>query len=398
MRGTFLPAGVLLAALVLGGVTAAGDDAEPEPLAVRFAPGERGSAWAPRYSPKGTRVALAPCARPSEAGAEPLEGRLPLGPASRRGAGLLVVAARSAADRPYDRLVLDTDGDGSLANETVLEASPRTQRGSLWTSFEATVRVRHAEGEEPEPYPIGLWIVVESADAVPPLVRYSRRGFLDASVALDGGAWRVVLSDADNDAVYGKGDWWALLRADGTTPNDVKASREVGDFAWAGERAFRLELKGTRGRAGRLVPFDPGVTPEEDARARDPYWDDEHAERAAAPVAFRRDVEAALEEARAGSTPCFLDFETVWCGPCKTMDRWVYTARDVVAAAEGVVCVKVDADERKDLKQAYGVEGFPTGVLLGADGKEIARFQGYRGVRAVAAFLGRAHGGAGRDE
>jgi len=391
VRAPLLLATLLPVLLVVAG-RAGAEDAPPEPIAVLLAPGEPGSPFAPRYSPKASRVALAP----RDGGA--LEGRLRLGPEEVRGEGSLLVLSREAADRPFDRLVIDTDGDGSFEDEATRTATPREVRGTIWTSFDAVMQVRHAAEGEAEPYPIGLWVTVQTPGEVPAFVRYSRRGFLEGRVEIEARAWQVVLSDADNDAVYGEGDWWALLPADGSTPHDVGLARRVGDFAWAGPSAFRLTLEGTRGRAGRLVPVDPGLTPEEDARARDRLWDDKQAERAIRPVSFRHDVDAAVAEAKAAGTPCFLDFETVWCGPCKDMDRWVWTAKDVVAAAAGIVCVKVDADERKDLKEAHGVEGFPTGILLAGDGREIARFRGYQGVRETAAFLARAHESPTDDE
>ena len=384
--------------LLLASGVGAGEEAAA--IAVRLEPGARGSRLAPRYSPKGSRIPLLASERVVPAGVEALEGRLPLGPAPARGDGHLLVLARSEAGQPYDRLWIDANGDGSLADEETQTAAPRLTRGTVYTSYDAVVRVNHGSAEDPVPedYPIGLWVAVASRDETPPFVRFSRRGFLAGQVAIGDVAYHVVLSDADNDAVFGAGDWWVILPAEGEGTNDIALSRKVGDFAWADRRAFRLELEGTRGRAGRLVAVDPGLTPEEDARARNPYWDDEHAERAETPVAFRHDVEAALADAAERRVPCFLDFETVWCGPCKLMDRWVYTARDVAAAAEGIVCVKVDGDERKDLKERYAVDAFPTGILLRPDGEEIARFSGYRSVEAMAAFLAQARATSAGDE
>ena len=360
---------------------------EEPALGLRFEPRGKGEPLAPRYSPKGFKVELAPHADVWTEGADPLVGHLRLGRLPEGDPGPRLLLARSVEGRPYDRLWVDTDGDGSLEDETMLEARPTERRGSWWTSFEAEVQVGHdAASDAPrEPYPIGLWVVVEAEKDAPAFIRFSRRGFLVAPVNIQGDPFHVVLSDSNNDGVYAAGDWWALLAAEDT--HDIARSRKVGDFGWAGRRAYRLELEGTRGRVGRLVPHDPGITPEEDARQRDPYWDDKQAERAKAPVAFRHDVDAAIEEAKAVGKPYFLDFETTWCGPCKLMDRWVYTAKDVAEAAEGIVCIKVDGDERKDLKDGHGVSSFPTGILFGADGVELARFAGYRSVVEMAAFF-----------
>ena len=63
------------------------------------------------------------------------------------------------------------------------------------------------------------------------------------------------------------------------------------------------------------------------------------------------------------------------------MNELVFTAQEVVDAATGVVCIKVDGDERKDLVEKHKVTGYPTGVLLNESNEEIARFLGYASVK-----------------
>ena len=74
------------------------------------------------------------------------------------------------------------------------------------------------------------------------------------------------------------------------------------------------------GNSARLVPFDPGVTPEEDAIKRDPYGADRTAARADKPLEFRHDVDAAIAEATEKKLPCFIKFETSWCGAVQNDD------------------------------------------------------------------------------
>jgi thiol-disulfide isomerase/thioredoxin len=85
----------------------------------------------------------------------------------------------------------------------------------------------------------------------------------------------------------------------------------------------------------------------------------------------------------------FVDFETTWCGPCKQMDQWVYTAHDVVAAATdtGVRAVKLDGDVERDLVKKYEVKGYPTLLLLDGTGAVVRRATGYQSVAAMARFL-----------
>jgi thioredoxin-like negative regulator of GroEL len=69
------------------------------------------------------------------------------------------------------------------------------------------------------------------------------------------------------------------------------------------------------------------------------------------------------------------------------MDQLVFTAKDVAAAAEGIISITVDGDARKDLREKHKVAAYPTGVLFDAAGKEIARFVGYQSVKQMSAFL-----------
>lgn len=56
-------------------------------------------------------------------------------------------------------------------------------------------------------------------------------------------------------------------------------------------------------------------------------------------------------------------------------------------AADGVVCIKLDGDKEKELVKQYKVEGYPTLIMLDADGKEVGRLVGYKGVKEMTAAL-----------
>jgi thiol:disulfide interchange protein len=139
----------------------------------------------------------------------------------------------------------------------------------------------------------------------------------------------------------------------------------------------------------RLEPCAPQLTEAEERERADTLRVDREAKRAAAPLAFGKDLAAALAAAAVDGKRVFVDFETTWCGPCKQMDQWVYTAHDVVAAATdtGVRAVKLDGDVERDLVKKYEVKGYPTLLLLDGTGAVVRRATGYQSVAAMARFL-----------
>jgi thiol:disulfide interchange protein len=71
-------------------------------------------------------------------------------------------------------------------------------------------------------------------------------------------------------------------------------------------------------------------------------------------------LDEAMAAAMASGKRVFLYFETDWCGPCKTMDQWIWTDAEVVAALQaGYVGVKLDGDIEKEHVRRYDVKGYP---------------------------------------
>lgn len=113
----------------------------------------------------------------------------------------------------------------------------------------------------------------------------------------------------------------------------------------------------------------------------------------ATPGKWTMDLDAAKKLATEKKLPILLDFSgSDWCGWCKVMEENVFTKPEWTAyAQENLVMVLIDFPSDKSLvpekyvernnalKDQYGVQGFPTFVVLDDDGKtELGRLRSGR--------------------
>jgi thioredoxin-related protein len=102
------------------------------------------------------------------------------------------------------------------------------------------------------------------------------------------------------------------------------------------------------------------------------------------------------EKAKAEQKYIFVDCYTTWCGPCKLMDRDIYTHfRAGYAMNEKFISVKVQMDSTvKDnenvknwystarfLYNEYDVDGYPTFLFFSPDGKLVHKDAGFRDLK-----------------
>ena len=357
----------------------------PDFIPILLSAGATDSPLAPRYSPSGKGLELTPVQVADSLGIDGLETEVVLGWPAEKQIPIKMLVTRAKLDEAYSKLYIDSDSNGKFDEEAIV-AKPSESRGNIWSNFSATLKVKYlVDNPVTEDYPVTLWLAVASAAEQPKILRISRRGFKTGEMIIGDKKASLVLSDSNNDAIFGEGDWWELRTEN--QPSKSSDMRKIGDYVWLGESAYRLELNDVTGNAGRLSAFDPGKTREQDELSRDPYSADKKAAKAAKPLEFRHDADEAIAEAAEKKLRCFIKFETTWCGPCKTMTQYVFTAKDVVEASAGIVCVKVDGDERRDLVERYSVKAYPTGVMISPDASEEARFVGYQKVVDMTDFL-----------
>ncbi|MEZ5320048.1 MAG: thioredoxin family protein [Vicinamibacterales bacterium] len=347
----------------------------------------------PNFSPKGTQVTLAPLpdTAPLPAGASrpARTGVLQVGPA--RDAWIPILATADPA-HPGDltRLFLDRNRNGDYTDDgAALEAVPsqNEKTKAWWSSFDGTdLSIPYGSGVT-EPYNVSFWIVRDDGAPVPDVLRYSRRSWRSGTVTVAGVPALVAAMDGNNDAIFSKQDSWSVIAA--SEPDAAQAVLSIkeardGDrmmFVADGDTEHVLEFRDISpdGRRLTFAVVDRPTTKAMDRAGDDPVRTERGRPRAETPVAWGHEFDAAVARARAENRRVLIDFETTWCGPCKTMDEWIWTDAEVAGVVtDGYVGVKLDGDIEKALVSRFEVGGYPTMVVLGPDGREIARRVGYQ--------------------
>lgn len=334
-----------------------------------------------RWSPAGSRLDLV-------ADSLGAHTALVLGPAGTLPISLRL--ERSAGSATYDRLFVDFDRNGVFDDGEPLTTTPDTVRGKIWSNFDAVVDVPVQGGDAAaNPYSISFWYVFDPIEpATEEVLRFSRRGWMEGDAVIDGVPARILIAESEMDGVFDTKDSWSIAEADSArNVYGWQGSRGIDRHNWLGQKAYRIVSIDPSGRTLRLESGDPGITRAEEAAAEDKLAVDRNAARSGRSVVFEADFEAAETRARVEGKPLFVDFKTVWCGPCFTMDEWVFTADAVVDASTDVVATRVDGDDRRDLAKRFRVEAYPTLLMLAPDGTERGRFVGYLGVDSTALFM-----------
>ncbi|CAG5009497.1 Thiol:disulfide interchange protein DsbD [Dyadobacter sp. CECT 9275] len=88
-----------------------------------------------------------------------------------------------------------------------------------------------------------------------------------------------------------------------------------------------------------------------------------------------------LKKAKAEKKVIFFDAYTTWCGPCKMLQKNVFTRADVAEVFnKNFINVKFDMEsgEGPMLAEKYPLQGYPTLFFIDPDGKLVKEVIGYQ--------------------
>jgi thiol-disulfide isomerase/thioredoxin len=403
MRSLLLASGLVGLFGLVGFVGLAAQSAPPEIIHVDLAYRAPGSGPAPNFSPKGTQVALSDVdptmTLPAGATRPAKIGKMRIGTDE---AAWIPVLATADTDHPKDlcRLFVDKNRNGNFADDPPIAPvtpSQNEKTKAWWSSFnKVELSIPYAALKTVEPYLVNFWIVREDTDPAPNIVRYSVGSWRSGTTTIHGIPALVAAMDGNNDAIFSKNDSWSVLEAG--APNAEKAVLTITEardtsrlmFVSDGAREFVLEFMkfSPDGRSIDFAVVDKPVTKKDDRAGDDITASERSRPRATTPFPWSHNLDAMIAEAKSSGRKVIIDFETTWCGPCHTMDQWVWTDAEVAGLLnQGFVGVKLDGDIEKALVKRFDVKGYPTMVVVDGSGAVVKQGVGYQSSAEMVAWL-----------
>lgn len=356
----------------------------------------------PNFSPKGMPVPLLDVAAtvilPAGAVRPAKTGKMKLGPNE---AAWIPVMATATAEHPKDlcQLFIDRNRNGNFTDDgPALTATPtqRPKTNQWWSSIAPVeLSIPYSTIKTIEPYFASFWLVRDENGPAPDLLRFSVGSWREGTAKVNGVDVLVAAMD-DNDAMFTKDDMWSVIEASApdapTAVLSINEARGTNRFMFAknGDKELVLEFRSFSpdGRSIDFAVVDKPVTKAADRKADDMLAEERGRPRAGAPFTWGHNLTEALAKAKAEKKRVFIDFETDWCGPCKSMDEWIWTDADVADRLKaGYIGVKLDGDIEKATVKRFTVSGYPTIIVLDGSGKELWRVVGYQSSKEILAKL-----------
>lgn len=93
-------------------------------------------------------------------------------------------------------------------------------------------------------------------------------------------------------------------------------------------------------------------------------------------IAWNTHFESAQQIALSSNKTMMIAFYTDGCAACQAMDREVYGRAPIIAEAQNIVPLKINAESQPQIAQRYNIQKYPTIVWTDAAGNEKHRSDG----------------------
>lgn len=87
-------------------------------------------------------------------------------------------------------------------------------------------------------------------------------------------------------------------------------------------------------------------------------------------------VKEGFEIAEKDKKPIFIDLYADWCKYCKVLENEIYPAKEVDSELAKFVTIRLNGEEFPNLKQKFGVVGYPTILILDKNGVYLDKITG----------------------
>ncbi|MEZ4240662.1 MAG: thioredoxin fold domain-containing protein [Myxococcota bacterium] len=214
-----------------------------------------------------------------------------------------------------------------------------------------------------------------AAEEAPAVSLVWHRGEAELVVAPPAGS--KVAHEAPGHVSLTSGARWLELDADGALLEGGVSVGDVRGTSLAGELEVSLcDLAGTRCQQTRWA-LQVDVPARGRGRTAVAVRVPEGPRKPFGPDATADAASAAFERAKASGKPVLLDFSAVWCPPCNQLAEEVLDAGLPELDAYEVAVVDGDHPSSFALKDRYHVGGYPTVLVVAADGTERTRTVGF---------------------